>query len=73
MFKLVILLMIKSSAGHTMEVTVKGSTSIQNCEAVAYDVVERYTGWGDEQKVMTRPGSGNSRVLAAYCKRMEDE
>ena len=73
MFKLVILLMIKSSAGHTMEVTVKGFTSIQNCEAVAYDVVEHYTGWKNEQKVITHPGSGNGRVLAAYCKRIEDE
>ncbi|UZV41186.1 hypothetical protein vBVpaMR16F_120 [Vibrio phage vB_VpaM_R16F] len=64
MFKLVILLMMKSTAGHTMEVNVGGFDSIEECNNAKVEIVEKSVGWGREAKVVE---DAPDRIMAVYC------
>ena len=65
MFKLVILLMMKSTAGHTMEVNVGNFESMEMCTEAKVEIVEKAVGWGREPKVVDSP----NRIMAVYCEK----
>ncbi|UUW39718.1 hypothetical protein VP14_031 [Vibrio phage VPMCC14] len=67
MFKLVILLMMKSTAGHTMEVNVSGFNSIEACNNAKVEIVEKAVGWGKEAKVVD---DAPDRIMAVYCEKV---
>lgn len=64
MFKLVILLMMKSTTGHTMEVNVGGFDSIEACNNAKVGIIEKSVGWGREAKVVE---DAPDCVMAVYC------
>lgn len=66
MFKLVILLMMKSTAGHTMEVNVSGFNSIEDCNKAKVEIVEKSVGWGREAKILDK---APNRIMAVYCEK----
>ncbi|AUR87534.1 hypothetical protein NVP1101O_123 [Vibrio phage 1.101.O._10N.261.45.C6] len=67
MFKLVIIFMIKSTAGHTMEVEVNNFTSYEECSAASIKVIEKAVGWGSEAKILD---NAPTRVLTTYCEKI---
>lgn len=70
MVKLVILLMIKSTAGHTMEIDVGSFSSMEDCSNAKVTVVEKVVGWGKEAKVWE---DAPNRIMAVYCNEVSDE
>ena len=69
MYTLTLLLMIKSTAGHTMEINVDGFSSVEECSAAKVSIVEKTVGWGKEPTLWE---GAPERVLASYCKKSEE-
>lgn len=60
--------MLKSTAGHTLEVKVGAYDTYQECSAATVVLHEQAYGWHSKPRTLDRP----ERLQAVYCKELKD-